>query len=47
MLSFGVSFVPLHLALFYPVFCPDNDFQMFPEMFSKTKMFSKHFLNEL
>ena len=37
MLSFKVSFVPSYLTLIYPVFFPNNGFQMF----SKTKMFSK------
>ena len=43
MLSFGVSFVSLYLTLIYPMFCPNNGFQMFHKTFSKTKMFSKRF----
>ena len=47
MLNFGVSFVPLYLALFYHVFCPSNGFQVFSKRFLKTNMFSKRFPKDL
>ena len=44
VLSFGVSFIPLYLALFYHVFCLGNGFQVFFKRFSKQRCFQSVFL---
>ena len=47
VLSFGVSFVPLYLVLFYSMFYLGNGFQMFPKAFSQNKDVLKRFPERL
>ena len=44
VLSFGVSFVPLYLALFYPVFCLIMVSKCFLKCFPKQRCFQSIFL---